>query len=419
MSIKALVPANIQYLASAPTLPTLSAGDMYYDTTLPALRVYTGSTWVNANTGGSGGTAFTFAASPSVSPTLGDRWVDSATGKEYTYYNDGTSAQWVEVTAVAYAPLVTASPTFTGTVTMPTGTVTNAPIDFNAGVNLTTPVAGAFEYDGVVPYFTDSTTTGRGILTAPVFASNGLFGAPLRAVTTAQPLFGAFTSATGTVGTIAGTGPWTATLTAMTFTGGWKVGTSFTATAGAGSLGTGGTYVVTSIVSTSSITFSATGGTTPVAGAVTNILSGTTGALALNASTTYLIDGYIELILGATTTRTTSFGFGGTLATNTPNAIYYSTINQNSATGTTGTTANFTHFIIVAGGVINATASTSTIWFTIKGMIRTNLAATMIPHITFSAAPTGTPATSSIAPNTYFTVTPIGAASVTTVGAWA
>lgn len=370
------------------------------------------------SSGGGGGGGFSFGSTPPGSPAVGDRWIDSATGKEYTYYNDGNSAQWAETVAVAYAPVVTANPTFTGTVTLPTGTSTTAPLDFSTGVNLTTPNAGTMEYDGVVPYFTDSTTTGRGILTAPVFASNGLFGAPLRAVTTAQPLFGAFTSATGTVGTIAGAGPWTATITGMTFTGGFKVGASITATNGTGSLGTGGTYVVTSIVSATSITISATGGTTPVAGTVTNILSGTSGALSLDASTAYLIDGYIELILGASTTRTTSFGFGGTLTTNTPSAIYYSVINQNAATGATGTTGSFTHFATVAGGVINATASTSNVWFTVKGMIRTNLAATMIPQITFSAAPSGTPATNSIGPNTYFTVTPIGAASVTTVGAW-
>jgi len=49
------------------------------------------------------------------------------------------------------APL--ASPTFTGTVTLPTGSTTVAPIKMVAGTNLTTPVAGVFEFDGTSLFF--------------------------------------------------------------------------------------------------------------------------------------------------------------------------------------------------------------------------------------------------------------------------
>jgi hypothetical protein len=45
----ALDPINIQYLSSAPVLPTLNAGDMYFDTTLNALQVYNGSAWIKVN----------------------------------------------------------------------------------------------------------------------------------------------------------------------------------------------------------------------------------------------------------------------------------------------------------------------------------------------------------------------------------
>ena len=78
-------------------------------------------------------------------------------------------------------------------------------------------------------------------------------------------------SSTGTVGTITGSGPWTAHITGMSSTGALTVGDQIRATAGAGSLGTGGVYTVASIVSTTEITFIATGGTTPVNGAITNI----------------------------------------------------------------------------------------------------------------------------------------------------
>jgi hypothetical protein len=79
-------------------------------------------------------------------------------------------------------------------------------------------------------------------------------------------------SATGTVGSIAGAGPWTGDITGMTDTTGLAPGDEIVATDGSlgiGSLGTG--TVVINTVSTTSLTFTATGGTTPVAGAVTNV----------------------------------------------------------------------------------------------------------------------------------------------------
>lgn len=46
--------------------------------------------------GSGGGGAFTYASSAPSSPSVGDRWVDSANGILYTYINDGTTSQWVE-----------------------------------------------------------------------------------------------------------------------------------------------------------------------------------------------------------------------------------------------------------------------------------------------------------------------------------
>lgn len=45
-----------------------------------------------------------------------------------------------------------------------TGTASSAPVDFVAGTKLTTPLAGAMEYDGAAVYFTPDTTTGRGFI---------------------------------------------------------------------------------------------------------------------------------------------------------------------------------------------------------------------------------------------------------------
>jgi hypothetical protein len=85
-------------------------------------------------------------------------------------------------------------------------------------------------------------------------------------------------STTGTVGSITGTGPWTATVTNMTSTTGLIIGSTIAATAGGGTLfgGSPTSVVVASIVSATSITYTVTGGTTPTAGTVTNIT--TTGA---------------------------------------------------------------------------------------------------------------------------------------------
>jgi hypothetical protein len=87
-----------------------------------------------------------------------------------------------------------------------------------------------------------------------------------------SPIDDEIISTTGTVGSITGSGPWTATITGMSTTTGLEVGDEITATAGSGSLGGGsGTRIVTSIVSNTSITFTSTGGTTPTAGTVTAI----------------------------------------------------------------------------------------------------------------------------------------------------
>ena len=90
------------------------------------------------------------------------------------------------------------------------------------------------------------------------------------------PLASTIISSTGTVGTIVGSGPWTATITGMSTTTGLLVGSPITATNGSGSLygGAPASCIVASIVSATSITYTVTGGTTPTAGSVTNISTG-------------------------------------------------------------------------------------------------------------------------------------------------
>ena len=91
MSKLALTPVNVPALASAPTTPTLRAGDSYFNTSNNTLYTYNGTSWTSAVSG-----TYTFSNTAPSSPTVGDRWTNSLTGILYTYANDGTSSQWVE-----------------------------------------------------------------------------------------------------------------------------------------------------------------------------------------------------------------------------------------------------------------------------------------------------------------------------------
>ena len=74
-----------------------------------------------------------------------------------------------------------ASNTFTGTQTLAAGTTSLAPLVMQSGTNLTSPSAGAHEYDGNALYGTTSSTHGRGVIPTMLFTSGA----------------GTFTNATG------------------------------------------------------------------------------------------------------------------------------------------------------------------------------------------------------------------------------
>lgn len=57
MSQQQLVPASNLSRTTAPTIPTIATGDMYWNTSTSTLMVYNGTTWVAAVTS-SGGAAF-------------------------------------------------------------------------------------------------------------------------------------------------------------------------------------------------------------------------------------------------------------------------------------------------------------------------------------------------------------------------
>jgi len=73
------------------------------------------------------------------------------------------------------------------TIVLAAGTTTVVPLDFTNGTLVTTPIAGAFEYDGKLPYFTPQSTQ-RGIMPAgQYFRLNSAFAGAN--ATGAQPVF--------------------------------------------------------------------------------------------------------------------------------------------------------------------------------------------------------------------------------------
>jgi len=148
-------------------------------------------------------------------------------------------------------------------------------------------------------------------------------------------------STTGTVGSITGTGPWTATITNMTTTSGLIPGSSISATAGTGTLygGSPTSIAVATIVSSTSITYTVTGGTTPTAGTVTNITTtGNSDVTANGAGITIKAAADKTLYWTSAENRWTSnIGFqannpalGGTLGSQEISARFFSTYSGNS-----------------------------------------------------------------------------------------
>ena len=140
----------------------------------------------------------------------------------------------------------------------------------------------------------------------------------------------------------------------------------------------------------------------------------TTGALTVAAATSYLVDAFIILNTGTTTTRTTSFSLVGA-GTATFTSAAFETSYVGAISGTPAAPQN-TWWTAATGGVMNTTNTLAGSYFRVKGIIRVNASGTIIPAITFSAAPGGT---NTVGINSFFTLTPIGSNTATTIGAWA
>ena len=60
---------------------------------------FIGSRGFSGSVGPKGESSFTYSSTAPTSPTVGDRWLDSNSGRELVYFNDGDTSQWIEVAA--------------------------------------------------------------------------------------------------------------------------------------------------------------------------------------------------------------------------------------------------------------------------------------------------------------------------------
>lgn len=87
---------------------------------------------VHSVSGGGGGGGFTYTSNtPAYSPIVGDRWMDSDTGAEYVWIDDGNSSQWIQPTYT----FQTSSPVVSQTVTITGATYAANSADYYIGIS--------------------------------------------------------------------------------------------------------------------------------------------------------------------------------------------------------------------------------------------------------------------------------------------
>jgi len=333
---------------------------------------------------------------------------NATTGGAFT--PDGTGSMEIKTgTGVGTTALTLSSTqiaTFAGGVFLPAGTATIPPLDFTTGTLVTTPIAGAFEYDGVVPYFTPIGTQ-RGVMPASqLYRLNTADPASLSLAAIAQPVFN---GATSTASSISGT-----TLT---------VGGTITGTFAVGQVISGaGVTTLTRIIALGT----GTGG----AGTYTVNNSQTVASTAIHSAkgvnlffnTTYAFEALYMLsrTAGAATSHAIALAFGGT-ATVTNIAYFVTTAAQAGGFNLVGNNTNLT-----TGAITQTTATTISPNYTgnvyepvkIQGTVSIGGAGgSFVPLQQTSAAPGTTGYRSDV--GTYFSIYPIGSSGATiSVGNW-
>jgi hypothetical protein len=141
----------------------------------------------------------------------------------------------------------------------------------------------------------------------------------------------------------------------------------------------------------------------------------TSGAVTVEATTTYFFEGRLFTTRAAgTTSHTTGILFGGT-ATLT-NIDYFGrakTGDTNALAAENGFWANAATSLVVKAASTSATENTL---IDVSGTVRINAAGTFIPQFIYSVAPGGAP---TIKRGTFFRMWPLGSNTVVSQGTWA
>jgi hypothetical protein len=289
---------------------TGAIGEITYDSEAKTLRLHDGST-----AGGGSVVTINAGAQTLTNKTMSTNsvWQGTSIGLAYggtaasltavsggVVYS-GASALAISAAGTSGQVLTSAgssAPTWTAQSSLSVGTATTA----TTASNINGGSAGYLVYqvdtndtDFIAPGDAGFILRSTGASTAPAWVTSALtIGSTAAQVGDTTTSFAGVRSITmgngshggGTVGTITGSGPWTATITGISSTTGINVGQNITATAGTGSFfgGSPTSVVVASIVSGTSITITVTGGTTPTAGTVTSIT--TLGFLQVPTGTT-------------------------------------------------------------------------------------------------------------------------------------
>jgi hypothetical protein len=136
----------------------------------------------------------------------------------------------------------------------------------------------------------------------------------------------------------------------------------------------------------------------------------TTGAVAVEASTSYEFEGQL-LQTNGTTSHTVAISFAGTA---TLTSIEYVSWFAPSLVNATITTGNTTQVNQAAATIVTPAITTAGTVIQIRGIVRINAAGTLIPQFTFSAAP----GAGNTLANTFFKLRKIGNDTNTAQGTW-
>ena len=175
------------------------------------------------------------------------------------------------------------------------------------------------------------------------------------------PVIERVVSATGTIGTVTGSGttnaPWTATLSNLTTVVGLQTGSVITATDGSGTFAAGGEVTVFAIAGNKSVTIHKIGGTVPTAGTVTNVSLPPVSTLP-----TFIADGDAILFTNpgnrlTFTSSTKTFVAGEVITQATSNAAGVVTNVFPTAIDYTATSGVFNTSNVVTGATSGATTT--------------------------------------------------------------